>query len=92
MVLPFTGRSSPRLALAAIVLAAAVGLLAGPLSAGAAGPWRPDNPVAGPSPVANEFRGIAAIPGTSAFWVVGWHQTGGTPWRLAKAKGSDQLI
>ncbi len=77
MVLPFTGRSSPRLAFAAIVLVAAVGLLTGPPSAGATGPWRLDNPVAGPSPVANEFRGIAAIPGTSAFWVVGWHQKGG---------------
>lgn len=77
MVMPFTGLSRPRPVLAAVVLVAAVGLLAGPGSAAASAPWRLDNPATGPSPVVNEFRGIAAIPGTSGFWAVGWHQKDG---------------
>jgi hypothetical protein len=58
--------------LALVALAAA-----GQESAAASGPWRADNPPQGPSPIGNEFRGIAAIPGTSGFWAVGWRLVNG---------------
>ncbi|HEY3766161.1 MAG TPA: hypothetical protein VGL44_13475 [Gaiellales bacterium] len=66
-------RLGVRAAVAALVLV--VGQTA--VASAAPPPWRADDPAAGPSRFANELRGVAAIPGTSAFWAVGWHLRNG---------------